>query len=278
MHFLIFISLGKRRQRLSLHILSGKAFVDHLQEAASFPLNGPIFSLHVYFNHQRHISSPVPCSCEPNFNEVFLFELPHQESDLLTSTDLIHIILTKTTLKGDTHLVGTFLLDWRSVLTSSSNKVSKSIELVGPKVDARIPPGVLILQWELLQGNTAVIDLQMLEAQCQLERQRETERKRLFLLYAKQWWAEYVSSRAPTNSQRLVKIFAEDERGDSHLVCHYITHLKAGRSLESPRHAARFVSLINHREEFSSFGKERKDCDSTWQSMATFLATKSGVS
>jgi len=43
---------------------------------------------------------------------------------------------------------------------------------------------------------------------------------------------------------RLVKIFAEDEWGGHRPGCSYVTPLSAGRLLDSPRHAARFVSLI----------------------------------
>lgn len=41
-----------------------------------------------------------------------------------------------------------------------------------------------------------------------LERQRTAEKERLFLVYAKQWWREYLQIR-PTHNTRLVKIFAQ---------------------------------------------------------------------
>jgi len=41
-----------------------------------------------------------------------------------------------------------------------------------------------------------------------LERQKIAEKERLFLVYAKQWWREYLQIR-PTHNSRLVKIFAQ---------------------------------------------------------------------
>ena len=98
---------------------------------------------------------------------------------------------------------------------------------------------------------------------------------RLFLVYAKQWWKEYLQIRA-SHSQRLVKIFAPDERGISHPVCCYVTPLRAGRLLDTPRHAARFVSLIPY-EKRSSVGSSGGTCDS-WVRAHSFIALKKGVS
>lgn len=46
-----------------------------------------------------------------------------------------------------------------------------------------------------------------------LERQKTAEKERLFLVYAKQWWREYLQIR-PSHNSRLVKIFAQ--------VCKYL--------------------------------------------------------
>jgi len=35
--------------------------------------------VHVHFRGQRFCSQPVPCACEPNFNEAFVLEL-HKET------------------------------------------------------------------------------------------------------------------------------------------------------------------------------------------------------
>ncbi len=48
----------------------------------------------------------------------------------------------------------------------------------------------------------------------------------------------------PSHHQRLVKIFSADENGVSRPACTFVAPLDAGRLLDSPRQAARFVSLI----------------------------------
>ena len=62
-----------------MQVLGGKAFLEHLQEPE--PLPGQTlsnFTLHIHFRGQRFKSRPVPCACEPDFQEGFLLEL-HKE-------------------------------------------------------------------------------------------------------------------------------------------------------------------------------------------------------
>ena len=287
LHYVILT--GKHVRCIYFQVLEGRAFVDHLtSEIELLPQDTPTFTLHMYFRHQRFQSSAVPCSCEPEFKEGFLLELPRGSKDnWITSPELIHLVLTRTRPNrgGMTkELVGSYLLDWRSVLASPNNKINKSFELIGPRADGRVSPGVLTLQWELFphernSHNKLVIDKKILEAQVSLERQKEMERKRLFLLYAKQWWAEFIAIRGPAYEQRLVKVFAEDERGDTHFVCHYVSPVRVREGLlESPRHAARFVSLFQYQETAGVGGDDGAGLDGTWQSITSFLSTKSGVS
>ena len=48
----------------------------------------------------------------------------------------------------------------------------------------------------------------ILAAQMGLEYSKNTERERLFLVYAKQWWKEYLEIRE-VHKNRTVKIFAQ---------------------------------------------------------------------
>ena len=242
------------------------------------PSNTPTFTLHVYFCNQRHHSSPVPCSCEPEFNESLLLELhPHCSTlDILSLSEQIRFVLTRTTPTGEAELVGTAHIDWRLAL--SREKVTKSIELIGLKKDGRIPPGILNIQWELLPYKAIkeqLVDRSILEAQMKFENRKYNETKRLFLIYAKQWWEEYLMIRTD-HSQRNVKVFAENERGESLPVCCYVRPLVAGRLLEGPRHAARFVSLFGYRDDSDCVGGDGRR-EEVWQSWDSFLATKSGV-
>ena len=117
--------------------------------------------------------------------------------------------------------------------------------------EASIPAGVLDLTLELFPkggecegvGSEGVMGEEVIAAQLALERQRGAERERLFLVYAKQWWAEFLQVREE-HAKRPVTIFARDEGGISRLVCSFVRPLKAGHLLDSPRQAACYVSLV----------------------------------
>lgn len=83
----------------------------------------------------------------------------------------------------------------------------------------------------------------VISTQLNQERSRVTERDRLFLAYSKQWWREYLQIRS-THSNRLVKIFAQDENSIHRFVCSYVRPLRSGRLLDTPRQAARCVSIF----------------------------------
>jgi len=63
------------RRHLFLQISGGRAFLEHLNDNEVDSL----LTVHVHFRGQRFCSQPVPCACEPNFNEVFVLEL-HKEA------------------------------------------------------------------------------------------------------------------------------------------------------------------------------------------------------
>lgn len=113
-------------------------------------------------------------------------------------------------------------------------------------------------------------------AQLGLEHSKNTERERLFLVYAKQWWKEYLEIRED-HKNRLIKIFAQDENGSNRLVCSYVKPMRTGRLLDSPRQAARFVSLIGYS------GKSPASCGISekaeqWLHLHTFLVKNNGDS
>ena len=72
----------------------------------------------------------------------------------------------------------------------------------------------------------------------------------------------------PIDGIRPVKIFAADEGGQHHCVCSFVRPLRSGRLLETPRHAARFVSLIPL-ERLLTVGGAR--CEA-WQQPLAFVA------
>uniref|UniRef100_A0A8C2T5X5 Centrosomal protein of 76 kDa n=1 Tax=Coturnix japonica TaxID=93934 RepID=A0A8C2T5X5_COTJA len=219
-------NIDPTRRYLYLQVLGGKAFLEHLQEPD--PLPGQIcstFTLCLHFRNQRFRSKPVPCACEPDFHDGFLLEV-HKESlgdgskmvdatTMLSVCDPVHMVLIKTDTFGETTLVASYFLEWRSVLAAENGITNVAVELLGLKYCFT------------------------------LERQKTAEKERLFLVYAKQWWREYLQIR-PTHNSRLVKIFAQDENGVNRPVCSYIRPLRAGRLLDTPRQAARFVSVLGY--------------------------------
>ncbi|XP_023580586.1 centrosomal protein of 76 kDa [Trichechus manatus latirostris] len=105
-----------------------------------------------------------------------------------------------------------------------------------------------------------------------LERQKTAERERLFLVYAKQWWREYLQIR-PSHNSRLVKIFAQDENGINRPVCSYVKPLRAGRLLDTPRQAARFVNVLGYERApvIGGGGKQEQ-----WCTLLAFLCRNKG--
>ena len=88
--------------------------------------------------------------------------------------------------------------------------------------------------------------------------------------YANDWWADFKSIR-PQHKTRLVKIVAETDDREASVykpVCSLISPMVADRLLDSPLHAARFVSLIPF-QRIDAPGAEKVE---VWHSMQAFLA------
>ncbi len=248
-------------------------------------LSHSTFIFHVYYGNQRFSSIPIKSCCDPEINEGFLLQIKKSNlrtslpiQDMVPIADPIHIIMTSLSPRGETELLGTCKVNWRTVLCCHNNITTQTVELSGLKTEGQVPPGVLNLRWELMPKQTTRLNREVLEAQTQLEHQRLIESKRMFLLYAKQWWREYLAIRQ-NHTNRIVKIFAEDETNESNIVCQYVSPLRVGRILDGPRHAARFVSLIDYRQPQTLGGTGgREGSGEVWMRLHSLLATKSGVS
>ncbi|NXF40518.1 CEP76 protein, partial [Nyctibius bracteatus] len=249
-------NIDPTRRYLYLQVLGGKAFLEHLQEPE--PLPGQIcstFTLCLHFRNQRFCSKPVPCACEPDFHDGFLLEV-HKDSlgdgskmvdatTMLSICDPVHMVLIKMDTFGETTLVASYFLEWRSVLAAENGITNVAVELLGVGTESKVSVGVLNIRLEMYPQLNKTLSLEVTNTQFALERQKTAEKERLFLVYAKQWWREYLQIR-PTHNVRLVKIFAQDENGVNRPVCSYIRPLRAGRLLDTPRQAARFVSVLGY--------------------------------
>ncbi|KAK1795146.1 hypothetical protein P4O66_010326 [Electrophorus voltai] len=271
------------RRYLYLQVLGGRAFLEHLQEPA--PLPGQVcstFTLHLHFRNQRFRSKPVPCACEPDFQDGFLLEVhrdgPGDASKMADATtmlsicDPVHMVLIRMDASGDTVLVSSYFLDWRSVLSAPNGKTAISVELLGVGSECKVSTGVLNLKLEMYPPLSETLSPEVISTQQSLERQKTAEKERLFLVYAKQWWREFLEIR-PSHQSKLVKIFAQDENGVNRPVCSYVRVLRAGRLLESPRQAARFVSLLAQERAPVVGGGARHE---QWCNMMAFLCRNKG--
>lgn len=272
------VGVDPTRRYLYLQVLGGKAFLEHLQDPE--PLPGKVtstFTLYVHFKGQRFKSRPVPCACEPDINEGFLLELQNDggkmadAATLLSISDYIHLVLIKTDPSGDTTLIGSHFLPWRDILSAANGRLTTAVEINGVGAEAKVPMGILEIKFEIIPRLSQILTKEVISAQVNLEHSRIAERERLFLVYAKQWWKEFLQIRA-SHSNRLVKIFAQDECGTNHPVCSFVCPLRAGRLLDSPRQAARFVSLLGY-EHAPSVGGGRAEM---WSSLHAFLCKGKG--
>ncbi|XP_043923127.1 centrosomal protein of 76 kDa [Protopterus annectens] len=277
------VNIDPSRRYLYLQVNGGKAFLEHLQEPE--PLPGqicPTFILYMHFRNQRFRSKPVPCACEPDIQDGFLLEI-HRDSlgdgskmadatTLLSICDPIHMVLIKHDPSGETTLLASHFLEWRSVLSSPDGKISTAVELLGVGAESKVPVGVLNIKLELYPRLNQILSQEIVNTQFTLERQRTAEKERLFLVYAKQWWREYLQIR-PSHSTRLVKIFAQDENGVNRPVCCYVRPVRAGRLLDTPRQAARFVNLLGYERApvVGGGGKQEQ-----WCTLLGFLCRNKG--
>ncbi|XP_056900186.1 centrosomal protein of 76 kDa isoform X2 [Takifugu flavidus] len=270
------------RRYLYLQVLGGKAFLEHLQEPE--PLPGQVcstFTLYLHFRNQRFRSKPVPCACEPDLKEGFILNIHRDGSEggkmadtttMLSMCDPVHLVLIRTDTSNETTLVSSYFLDWRTVLTSPAGKTCFAVELLGVGSECKVPAGVLTVSLELYPPLTEPLSADVISTQQALERQRTAEKERLFLVYAKQWWREFLEIR-PSHQSKMVKIFAQDENGVNRPVCSYVRVLRAGRLLESPRHAARFVSLLAYQRAPVVGGGSKQE---QWCTLMAFLCRQKG--
>ncbi|XP_073187755.1 centrosomal protein of 76 kDa isoform X3 [Lepidochelys kempii] len=223
-------NIDPTRRYLYLQVLGGKAFLEHLQEPEPFP--GQIcstFTLCLHFRNQRFRSKPVPCACEPDFHDGFLLEI-HKDSlgdgskmvdstTMLSICDPVHMVLIKTDTFGETTLVASYFLEWRSVLGAENRVTNVAVELLGVGTESKVSVGVLNIKLEMYPQPNKTLSQEIVNTQLALERQKTAEKERLFLVYAKQWWREYLQIR-PSHNTRLVKIFAQGDCEDhANLLC-----------------------------------------------------------
>ncbi|KAK4473488.1 hypothetical protein MN116_002852 [Schistosoma mekongi] len=224
---------------------------------------------------------------------------------------LVQIVIISTSLvTGRRSLIASTYFDWRPYFLGSSkcNEVNSnhwttnaSIELKSTDPNCNVSAGILDLRLSLIctkksvntnlshpldqpinSNMSGVINCQpsklkhlspsLVQAHFHLESIRSNERENSFTNYVRQWWRELTQLREGFFSNRLIKIFATDENGNTQFVCNFVNPLSVSHILETPYTAARFVSSIPY-EPFCSIGNEIKE---RWYSGLAFVSSNCG--
>ena len=260
-------STAPGRRYVKVQILAGKAFTDYLSceiEEESLSLECELFG-------QRFRSTKALPAVDVPFKGESFIELPmlkrgnggSEALQLLSIRQPMHLLLISTNSKTNRkHVVAIGNAEWRSVLIRSGS-VTISVQLTtGPSgLSAGLPcapAGIVLLQLSITPalfptvGVSALpqhLDAALLVSQQKTENARDAESMGRFLSQARVWYARYLSSGPSEFKSRPVKVIARCEDGIQYPVCCFLAHLRLGRQLPSPRHAARFVSLLRKRED-----------------------------
>lgn len=223
------VNVDPNKRYLYLHFSHGKAFLEYLlSNQPNSTLATSHFIIHVHFRDQRFKTRPFICSCEPKINEGFLLEMDTKSSHeisqnisqyqtslmldkdaLLAINDKIHIVMIRTDRNAsENHLIASHFLEWRSILSVPGSKKQTSVELMGVGEESKIPAGIIFITMKLVPLLSDTLHEDILETQLAIEHSKNSERERLFLIYSKQWWREYLEIR-DDHKYRYVKLFAQ---------------------------------------------------------------------
>ena len=280
---------------LRLEIRGGSAFVGELVDAGTDGV-ARFVRAHVLFAKQRSATALAPSSVEPNVRGAFLFELRGtvpatgtEWGDLVAGCGhLVRFAVTRENGGGARaprrELVATAAIDWREALLRRGEVVAVPLIAAGPDSVLHggdlggAPTACLHVALDVVAlGAEKPLEPPVDDAAAARELKRakgaHAEAGRAFYLYAKGWWETYVKREGGrgTLGTRGVKIFARDEAGELRCVCSYVHPLRANRCLDTPRHCARFVSLIPLVSEDSVGGGATID---TWHTPHACLAAR----
>ncbi|XP_067555909.1 centrosomal protein of 76 kDa isoform X2 [Pseudorca crassidens] len=233
-------NIDPTRRYLYLQVLGGKAFLEHLQEPEPLPGQAcSTFTLCLHFRNQRFRSKPVPCACEPDFHDGFLLEV-HREN------------------LGD----GTRMADSTTMLS-----ISDPVHMVLIKTDIFAETTLVasyFLEWRSVLGSeNGVTNLTV-----ELMGVGTESKVSVGILNIK---LEMYPPLNQTLSQEVVN--TQDENGINRPVCSYVKPLRAGRLLDTPRQAARFVNVLGYERApvIGGGGKQEQ-----WCTLLAFLCRNKG--
>lgn len=270
---------------LRVELRGGSCFAGEAVDAAS---TGAALGVrcHLLFNGQRGSSGLAAAGVDPELQGAFLFEIarprPRTTSDwheLLTRTmPQLRLCVTRERLGGvassKREVVATGAVDWRQAFLSAGAEVAVRLEAAGPDSVLDQSAVVRLALDVAAVGDEAPIETPFDQETTKLEIKRSTARRaeaaREFYLRAKEWWRTFTDA---VGDDRGVRVFARDEAGELRCVCSFVAPLRAGRGLDSPRHCARFVTLVEVDKSDAIGGGSGAD---TWLSPQALAARRAG--
>ena len=233
-----------KKRYLSVQVQKGAAFVDFIN-----PREDEWLLVTVSFLKGRSTSKPVLASTDPLFNHEALFEFEKPREDPTSMVRMkapVMVIVQRQRRNEKPVVLANEHIDWRILL--HSNSVEMNIELKPVDLKHKGSIGAITINLDLhpyLAKNELLPELSVTKQQ-DLEKKYDAEETQKFLDYANDWWKDYKEIK-PGFKNRLVKLFAQtDDRNNNPYVpvCALIYPLRAEYLIDSPNHAARFVSLI----------------------------------
>lgn len=241
---------GTSTCQLVLRLGESRAFLDFLDE---YEAEGRELRWHIAFGRQRFRGHAVPATVDPRFDETLFFELPDggSRTSMLTHAVPLHLILLcRGSPAGCSEDpwdagAGTVLcshsLEWRHCL-SAAGPQKLIVELQGVGRRRQLSVGVLHgdIELRLVGSLGGMLSESGVTAQVHAEEQRRTDTMRLVFESLDRWWASYHELYRARN----VRLFAQTEGSLFLPVTSFVVPLEAGRALDSPCHALRWVSLL----------------------------------
>lgn len=262
------------RCQLCLRLQTGRAFLDFMEESDAA---GRELQWYVTFGSQRLRSRIVPAAVDPTFDETFFLAMPvgGARAVLLTLSAPVHLVLvcrqaganTEDPWDGPRSILCSHFLEWRHCLMTSG-PLKLTVELLGVGRRHQLAVGVLHADFELLPklSHSSLLPETAVIAHLKKEDLLRAETMRYVFEELDRWWEDH---RAVCGTRR-VRLFAQTENRLFLPLTSFVAPLESGRTLDSPSHALRWVSLIG------SDGPSDNQ-EACWQTLSTFWALGRGT-
>lgn len=180
----------------------------------------------------------------------------------------IHLCILIHTIDG-TRVLGTHEMDWRKAAIYGEKFIHRLefLDIFNPDIVI----GIIEARLDLQALSEIFLAQDQLKYQVEQSISKQKEAERVFFVFAREWWSDYLNIR-DTHESRLVKLFANYEGGKKVLISKLLLPITS-EFIQTPRHAARFVSLLK-KESVGPVGENVKS--EVWMNPHTFLSCRKG--